>query len=95
MIYISMKIDISIITEMLDKNADLCNEIIKRNNSESRGIYNRFFEVVRNNKESDDNLGEEMLAICLHILSHLLVRQYNFTLSTNAPFCVMIINGLL
>lgn len=66
-----IKNPVSTITETLDKNADLCNEVIKGNNSESRGIYKRFFEAVRNNKESDDNLGEEMLAICLHILSHL------------------------
>ncbi|MGF0032325.1 hypothetical protein ACQRBN_05100 [Bariatricus sp. SGI.154] len=66
-----IKSPVSTITETFDQNADLCDEVIKGKNSENRGIYKRFFETVRNNKESDDNLGEEMLAICLHILSHI------------------------
>lgn len=33
--------------------------------------YRRFFSSVRENKESGDNLGEELLAICLHILSYI------------------------
>ena len=34
-------------------------------------IYRRFFATVRENKEHADNLGEELIAICVHILSHL------------------------
>lgn len=62
---------VSTITETLEKNADISNEVIKGKNLEKSGVYERFFEAVRANKETGDNLGEEMLAICLHILSHI------------------------
>ena len=45
-------------------------------------MYKRFFEAVRANKESGDNLGEEVLAICLHILSHIPGED-------NGKFCVI------
>ena len=34
-------------------------------------MYKRFFSAVRAHKEHEDNLGEELLSICVHILSHL------------------------
>lgn len=33
--------------------------------------YQRFFSAARGNKEHEDNLGEELIAICVHILSNL------------------------
>lgn len=62
---------VSTITETLGKNPNLNNEVIKGKNLENSEVYKRFFEAVRANKESGDNLGEEVLAICLHILSHI------------------------
>ncbi len=62
---------VSTITETLEKNASINNEVIKGKNLENSGVYKRFFEAVRANKETRDNLGEEVLAICLHILSHI------------------------
>ncbi len=62
---------VSTITETLEKNDGINNEVIKGKNSDNSGVYKRFFEAVRANKESGDNLGEELLAICLHILSHI------------------------
>lgn len=62
---------VSTITETLEKNASVNSEVIKGKNLENSGVYKRFFEAVRANKESGDNLGEEVLAICLHILSHI------------------------
>lgn len=48
---------------------------LKRKLKEGKGLttpnlYADFFTAVRNNKTESDNLGEELLAICLHILSH-------------------------
>ena len=37
----------------------------------SNNLFSDFFASVRNNKVESDNLGEELLAICLHILSHI------------------------
>ena len=62
---------VSTITDTLEKDARLKNEIIYGNNLDNSGVYKHFFETVRANKESGDNLGEELLAICLHILSHI------------------------
>lgn len=62
---------VSTITETLAQNTALYDEVIKGKNAENQGIYARFFTAARSNKEADDNLGEELLAICLYILSHI------------------------
>lgn len=67
----TLKNPVSTITETLEQNSPIHNEVIKGKNLDNGGIYKRFFEAVRKNKESKDNLGEELLAICLHILSHM------------------------
>lgn len=66
-----MKGPVSTITKTLDENKSLNAEVIKGRNLDHRDIYKRFFSAVRENKESGDNLGEELLGICLHILSQL------------------------
>ncbi len=66
-----IKSPVSTITETLEQSDTIRNEVIKGKNLENRGVYKRFFEAVRGNKESGDNLGEELLGICLHILAHL------------------------
>ena len=67
----SIKGPVSTITETLEQNSSIHDEVIKGRNLDNGGIYKRFFKAVRANKESGDNLGEELLAICLHILSHI------------------------
>lgn len=66
-----MKGPVSTITRMLELNGRIHDEVIKGRNLDSRDVFKRFFEAVRSNKEPDDNLGEELLAICLHMLSYL------------------------
>lgn len=66
-----IKSPVSTITYTLEQNNRLNDEVIKGKNLESKSIYRRFFTSVRGNKESGDNLGEELLAICLHILSYI------------------------
>lgn len=36
-----------------------------------RDLFGRFFREVRHDKEPQDNLGEEMIGICVHLLSNL------------------------
>lgn len=67
----TMKLTVSTIAKTLEQNSNIHNEVIKGKNLDNGGTFKRFFEAVRKNKESGDNLGEELLAICLHILSHL------------------------
>ena len=66
-----IKTPISTITETLKNDAKLSREVLSGQNLNSSDIYTRFFSSVRNNKESADNLGEELIGICIHILSHL------------------------
>lgn len=66
-----MRIPVSTISETLEQNDTIKNMVVKGKNLDRRDVYRQFFQAVRNNKTSGDNLGEELLAICLHILSHL------------------------
>jgi len=67
----TIKGPISTITKTLEQNSIIQDEVIKGRNINNQGVYKRFFKAVRGNKESGDNLGEELMAICLHILSHI------------------------
>lgn len=62
---------VSTIAKALEEDSGLSNEIIQGKNQNSNEIYKRFFKAVRANKESQDNLSEELLAICVHILTQL------------------------
>lgn len=61
----------STITETLKENTKLMAEVLEGKNLQQSDVYDRFFTAVRGNKEHYDNLGEELIAICVHILSHL------------------------
>lgn len=61
----------STITETLKENIKLMAEVLEGKNLQQSDVYDRFFTAVRGNKEHDDNLGEELITICVHILSHL------------------------
>lgn len=57
------------------------------------GVFRRFFSAVRGNKESGDNLGEELLAICVHLLSNLPDRtEYKYFILTEDKGAVGVIN---
>lgn len=66
-----MKGPVSTITQTLNEDEALSNVVLKGRNLDNNRVYKRFFSSVRANKESGDNLGEELLGICLHILSQL------------------------
>lgn len=60
----------STITRVLEEDKGLRDEVIKGKNVDRGGLFHDFFSMVRMHKRPQDNLGEEMLAICLYILSH-------------------------
>ena len=66
-----VKSPVSTIEETLKSNAKLHSEVIEGKNIKSSDLYRRFFRTVRGNKEHHDNLGEELISICVHILSYL------------------------
>lgn len=62
---------VSTIKETLESDKKLTSEVIEGRRLKQSDLYRRFFTAVRANKEHADNLGEELIAICVHILSHL------------------------
>ncbi|MDO4265508.1 MAG: hypothetical protein Q4C63_03470 [Eubacteriales bacterium] len=62
---------VSTIMKTLKTDTKLMSELIEGKNIRVSDLYDRFFSAVRNNKEHGDNLGEELIAICIHILSRL------------------------
>ena len=61
----------STITDTLKMNDKLNSEVVEGKNLKASDLYQRFFSAVRSNKEHEDNLGEELISICAHILSYL------------------------
>lgn len=66
-----VKSPVSTIEETLKADTKLDSEVIRGKNAKSSDLYQRFFRTVRGNKEHHDNLGEELISICVHILSYL------------------------
>ncbi len=62
---------VSTIKETLESDTVLYSDLVKGRNLAGSDLYERFFKSVRGNKESGDNLGEELLAICMQVLTHL------------------------
>lgn len=67
----TVKSPVSTIEETLKTDEKLTLEVIEGKNLKSSDLYQRFFVSVRGNKEYHDNLGEELISICVHILSSL------------------------
>ena len=67
----AVKSPVSTIEETLKADEKLTSEVIEGKNLKSSDLYRRFFAAVRGNKEHEDNLGEELITICVHILSYL------------------------
>ncbi len=66
-----LKAPASTISLTLRNQPKLSEEVLAGKNASHSDLYRRFFSAVRNNKEHSDNLGEELIGICIHILSHL------------------------
>lgn len=62
---------VSTIADTLVADSKLNSEVRAGKNLKASDLYQRFFTAVRGNKEHEDNPGEELIAICVHILSNL------------------------
>lgn len=58
------------VSQILASNEELRSLIVKRHSSD-RSLFRRFFNTIRQSKINKDNLGEELLTICVHLLSSL------------------------
>lgn len=55
----------------LNENTFLKENLLVRTEVPDSDLYEKFFAAVKNNKEHADNLGEELLAICVHLLANI------------------------
>lgn len=68
--------------DTLKENKSLRNEIFGDDITDGT-LFRRFFGEVRSNKESGDNLGEELLAVCVHLMSNIPeVYDYKYVIMT-------------
>ncbi len=72
----------STIKQTLTEENALYDKVVRGINIDGQEIYRHFFETLRANKEAQDNLGEELLAICLYILAQLPGEQ-------DGKFCIL------
>ena len=54
-----------------ERNPSLKQELLGNTIRKEGSLMERFFQEVRSNKVSGDNLGEELIAICMHMLSNI------------------------
>lgn len=66
-----MKGPTSTITKTFKGNNLLMHHLLKGKKLDDKAVFRQFFEAVRDNKEEDDNLGEELLGICFYLLTQL------------------------
>lgn len=71
---------VSMIEKTFQENEEL-RKVMEGRNKGTGDLYTQFFQKVRSNKESGDNLGEELIAVCLQILTNLPEE--------NGKFCVI------
>jgi hypothetical protein len=67
----TVKSPVGTIEETLKADEKFASGVIGGKNLKQSDLYKNFFATVRGNKEHHDNLGEELIAVCVHILSHL------------------------
>ncbi|MCF0116348.1 MAG: hypothetical protein HUJ56_13450 [Erysipelotrichaceae bacterium] len=65
----TIKTPTSTIEHTLNTNKTLYQELVMAKNLTKSAIYKRFFSAVRKNKEHQDNLGEEMIGLCIYLMS--------------------------
>ena len=83
----------STIERTLKNSKQLMNDVIKNQNVQDSTVFARFFEEVRKNKVEQDNLGEELLAICVHLLSNIPDYQvFKYIVLTDDKGAIQIIN---
>jgi len=80
----TIRIPTGTVTDTLNNEPALKNEVLVRSAVTDGTLYSRFFKAVRANKEPGDNLGEELLVICAHILANIPEKsEYKYVILTD------------
>lgn len=79
----------------LAKESELRRKLKEGKGLDTKSLFSDFFASVRNNKSKSDNLGEELLAICVHILSYIPENlAYKFNILTEDKGARVVISNL-
>lgn len=82
----------STIDTTLKADRNLLDSIIKGNATEGT-LFQEFFQSVKSNKESGDNLGEELIAVCMHLLANIPdSKDYKYVVLTEDKGAIGLIN---
>ncbi|MBQ4497084.1 MAG: hypothetical protein II973_06225 [Spirochaetaceae bacterium] len=85
----------STIKQTIDLKAEL-KDILSDRQISTNSLCTKFFTEVRKNKEEDDNLGEELIGICIYMLLHLTGEEnLKFTIFTDDKSAALRINEKL
>lgn len=61
----------AVVLSLQNNNEKLLNDILNGDALSKAELFQKLFSVLRNNKKHDDDLGEELIALCVDMLSHL------------------------
>lgn len=71
------------IENTLQKAPSLRKEILLNEENKDGSLAKRFFETMRRNKMQGDNMGEELLAVCIHMLANIQdMTEYKYIVLT-------------
>ncbi|WP_310602682.1 hypothetical protein [Anaerosporobacter sp.] len=59
------------IEKTLNRNPNLTKELFHDSSNRDSYFAERLFQAIRDNKSSKDNLGEELIAVCVHLLANI------------------------
>ncbi len=92
----NIKSKVGTVDRTLTDNESLKIEIMYARDNTDSSLYKRFFETVRSNKVSGDNLGEELVAICIHILANIYeMVEYKYIFLTEDKGAISILGGAI
>lgn len=79
------------VERVISQNKSLEREVLSQKTTTGKGLVKRFFSEMRKNKNALDNMGEELLTICMHMLSNIPeLSQYKYIMFTEDKGAVLL-----
>lgn len=84
------------IETVLNNNSALKREILVSGENKDRLLAKRFFREVRNGKVSEDDLGETLAAVCMHMLSNIReIMEFKYILLTDDKGAIALLDKVI
>lgn len=92
----SAKSSVGTVQQTLDQLPALKRETLSGTYNRSGTLFHRFFKAVRANKESGDSLGEELIAMVMHLLSNIPeMAEYKYILLTEDKGAIALLQKVM